>query len=166
MDMKTMVHLIVSENAWRDRLSRKNSLIVYYLITVALVAVLGFILASKLIEHEKFIFQMELSPMPLMKDYAEYISWAVPASCLLILSLLFVNHVTRWWGVLASLVLFGTFSIYIVYMLLSPYSLPCTCAGLANGISWAWQLVINIILMLLAYCGLKLHRHIPNTETS
>ena len=102
--------------------------------------------ASKFLDYDKFVFQMRLAPVPLMKTFAPIIGWFVPSIELVIAIFLTVGFFCpniQKNGLYAAVVLLSAFEIYIVIMLLSGSKLPCTCGGVISKMGWKEHLLFN-----------------------
>lgn len=104
---------------------------------------------SKLLEQDIFVFQMKLSPVKFMAQWAAVLGWLVPLVELFIVGLLLIKNF-RTAGLYLSFLLLLAFEIYITSMLLSGLSLPCTCGGVISRLGWKGHLVFNAAFMLLA----------------
>jgi putative oxidoreductase len=107
--------------------------------------------ASKFLDYEKFVFQMRLSPLPLMKIAAPILGWAVPAIEILIAFILAVGFFyppIQNKGLYASVALIPAFEIYIAAMLISGSHLPCTCGGIVSQMGWGQHLLFNAFFII------------------
>jgi len=116
---------------------------------------------SKLLEQEMFIFQMKLSPFPMMDKLAPLLAWFLPISELLIVCFLFFKK-SRKLGLILSIALLSLFELYILWMLFSGLHLPCTCGGLMAKLSWKGHLAFNAMFILLSFIALRPDRASPN----
>lgn len=88
-------------------------------------------------------------------ELAEVLTFAVPITELLI-ALLLLFSVTRWWGFLSSLLLLTIFITYVGLIWVGAFPrVPCNCAGIINSLGWAEHFALNLILIGLAIVGLK-----------
>lgn len=117
--------------------------------TPLLVLLFSYTAFSKLLEHDKFIFQMNLSPFPLMPDFAVPLAWILPQVELVIVVLLLYPVYHRA-GLIASIALLLVFEIYIAGMMFSGLKLPCTCGGIISKMSWGAHLAFNAFFILFA----------------
>jgi putative oxidoreductase len=104
---------------------------------------------SKLLEQDIFVFQMKLSPVKFMAQWAAILGWLVPLAELFIVGLLLIKDF-RTTGLYLSFFLLLAFEIYISAMLLSGLSLPCTCGGVISRLGWKGHLLFNAAFMLVA----------------
>lgn len=140
------------------QINRKE--IITLIATILLVMLFGYTAFSKLLEYDKFIFQMRLAPAPLMAWAAPLLAWLVPVVEFLIVGLLVMGlYVERWWftGFYASFFLLLVFQIYIIVMLFSGAKLPCTCGGIISKMSWTQHLWFNGAFMLVAALPVIMH---------
>jgi putative oxidoreductase len=121
---------------------------------------------SKLLEPDKFIFQMRLSPLSVMQWAAPLLRWIIPLSEAAIVISLFARK-TRIVGFLSSLFLLSVFEIYITAMLISGLDLPCTCGGIISKLSWKNHLWFNgffIVMIILSLIQQKRHRNVETAK--
>lgn len=131
------------------------------MITFLLIILFAYTATSKVIDYHKFVFQMRLAPVPLMKTLAPAIGWIMPlAEWMLVIALgrgiIFPRRLLLplW----MSLFLFLLFEVYISVMLLSGLRLPCTCGGVISEMSWSQHLIFNAVFLLLNGIALWLHK--------
>ncbi|SDD83961.1 DoxX-like family protein [Algoriphagus faecimaris] len=92
-------------------------------------------------------------PMP--NDLEEVLAIGVPALELL-LALLLLFQVSRWWGYLGSLLLLSVFTTYVGLIWVGAFPrVPCSCAGFMESMGWAEHFFLNLGLMGLAVYGLR-----------
>ena len=109
---------------------------------------------SKFLDHYRFVFQMRLAPLPLMKSLAPVLGWLMPAmESLTVLGLLI--PVYRLKALYASVILLCSFEIYITGMLLSGLELPCTCGGIISRMSWGQHLVFNAVFIGIGFMAIS-----------
>lgn len=137
---------------WRTAgsLNRKETLITC---TVLLTILLFMYTAvSKLLEYDKFVFQMRLAPLPMIRTWAPIVAWIIPIVELLLVALLYKKR-TRYLGMVSSLVLLTCFEIYITWMKIVEMQtgarLPCTCGGIISTMGWTTHLLFNAVFILL-----------------
>lgn len=120
-----------------------------FIAAVLLVLLWGYAAFSKLAEYDRFVEQMLLAPVPLMKFFGPLLGWIIPAVELVLLGLLLWDRFRRM-GLLFSLLLLLVFQGYILVMLLSGLDLPCTCGGLISKLQWKEHLIFNAVFMGVA----------------
>jgi putative oxidoreductase len=129
------------------------------MILFLLVILFTYTAAGKFLDHDKFVYQMQLAPLPLMRLAAPFLGWFIPSIEALVAIGLLISR-CRLIALYSSLGLLITFELYITGMLLSGHDLPCTCGGVIAHMTWQQHLVFNgtfIILILIAIKGQK-HR--------
>jgi len=126
---------------------------VSFVAALPLILLFGYTAFSKLMEYDKFIFQMRLAPVPFMRWAAPILAWLVPLMELGIVAMLVGGLFKERWrlaGFFSSFCLLLSFQIYISMMMLSGSKLPCTCGGLVSSLSWGYHLLLNWGFMLIA----------------
>lgn len=107
---------------------------------------------SKLLEYDKFVFQMRLAPLSLMYSWAPIIAWVVPTVELILVVLLYLDR-TRLLGMVGSFLLMMSFQGYIIWIKLlhiqTGVKLPCTCGGIISKMSWTTHLLFNAVFVFL-----------------
>ncbi|MBN7816912.1 MauE/DoxX family redox-associated membrane protein [Algoriphagus pacificus] len=89
------------------------------------------------------------------EELAEVLSYAVPITELLI-ALLLLFSVTRWWGYLSSLLLLTVFTTYVGLIWVGAFPrVPCNCAGILESLDWEAHFWLNCFLIGLSILGLK-----------
>ena len=137
-------------------------------IIIEAIALLFFILflytaVSKIIDYHRFVFQMRLAPLPILKVIAPTIGWLVPVVELFI-SIILITRKYRQLAFYFSVALLSVFELYILFMLIFNTELPCTCGGIISQMSWKAHVVFNAIFITLGVIGLRELRHIRNIE--
>ncbi|WP_051315450.1 MauE/DoxX family redox-associated membrane protein [Algoriphagus terrigena] len=89
-------------------------------------------------------------------ELAEILSYAVPGVELLI-TLLLLFSVTRWWGYLGSVLLLTVFITYVGLIWVGAFPrVPCNCAGILESLGWAEHFLLNLICIGISISGLRL----------
>lgn len=138
----------------------KKNEIIALIATILLMLLFGYTAFSKLLEYDKFIFQMRLAPAPLMAWAAPVLAWLLPMVEFLIVGMLIVGLYSeryRFVGFYASFFLLLIFQVYIFIMLFSGSKLPCTCGGIISKMSWTQHLWYNGAFMLVAVLPVIMH---------
>ncbi|MGN8055156.1 MauE/DoxX family redox-associated membrane protein [Pedobacter sp. 22163] len=123
--------------------------LIMLLSSLLLVLLWGYAGFSKLADYHRFVQQMQLAPVPLMKQLAPVLGIAVPFAELVLVGLLFSERFRKT-GLLLSFFLLLAFTAYISLMLLSGLRLPCTCGGLISKLGWQQHLFFNAFFMLIS----------------
>jgi putative oxidoreductase len=92
---------------------------------------------------------------PLIGNFSNLVAWSLPIVELFVALSLFIPA-TRLKGLFASLILMSGFTLYLIYMLLFTPSLPCTCGGMLQKLSWPQHLVLNVIYIILSLVAIRL----------
>ncbi|MBW4888946.1 hypothetical protein KXQ82_04440 [Mucilaginibacter sp. HMF5004] len=119
------------------------------IITFLFILLFAYTAVSKFLDHNKFVFQMRLAPLSILKLMAPTLGWIVPVTELLIAIALLSDRL-RLIALYFSVVLLITFEVYIAGMLLSGHLLPCTCGGIISKMSWKQHLIFNAGFIILA----------------
>jgi uncharacterized membrane protein YphA (DoxX/SURF4 family) len=87
-------------------------------------------------------------------ELAEILSYAVPITEI-ILAILLVLNISRWWGYLGSILLLTVFITYVGLIWVGAFPrVPCNCAGLIDSMGWTAHMILNLNLLILAIVGL------------
>jgi hypothetical protein len=116
---------------------------------VLLILLFGYTAVSKILEYNKFVFQMKLAQMPMIATLAPLLGILLPILELVIAGMLYKDSL-RIKGSYASFLLLLTFEIYISIMLLSGEKLPCTCGGIISQMGWKTHLLFNAVFMVIS----------------
>lgn len=115
---------------------------------------------SKLIDYE--VFRMQLMQSPLLKAFAWLISWGLPLTEIVVVSLLLMKK-TRLLGLFSALALMTMFTTYIIILLNYSRVIPCSCGGILAALSWSQHLFVNLFFVLISMVGILLCS-LPVTE--
>jgi uncharacterized membrane protein YphA (DoxX/SURF4 family) len=118
---------------------------------------------NKLLDHNKFQFQLGQSPF--IEPMAGFISIALPAGELVIAALLIFKR-TRLPGLYASIFLMALFTAYVYIMLRFSYDLPCSCGGVLEALSWESHLIFNSVYTVLALTGAFLYEMVIGKQVT
>ena len=95
-------------------------------------------------------------------ELSEVLIYAIPGIELL-LALLLLFTVTRWWGYLGSALLLTVFTTYVGLIWVGAFPrVPCSCAGILESLGWGEHLVLNLVFVGIAVFGMYLNpsRHV------
>ena len=118
---------------------------------------------SKLLAYP--LFTAQLAMHPLLKPFAGWLAWGVPAAELLIAALLVIPF-TRLIGLYGSAILLFIFTVYLTGMILTDSHLPCSCGGIISGFTWRQHIVFNLVFLGLAVTGITLDKRKDKTALS
>jgi hypothetical protein len=99
----------------------------------------------------------QMALMPLLTPVAHIIVWLLPVTEIIITLLLFF-YKTRKTGFYAATILMTLFTVYITYMMIVHPTLPCSCGGFLNALSWTGHLIFNGVFILLGITALRILR--------
>jgi hypothetical protein len=108
-------------------------------IRTLLIALFLYAALSKILDEHYLI---KLSRSPLIAGKTVVIAWLLPMSEIITVLLLLFNR-TLFLGLISSLMLMITFTVYVCMILNYPQAL-CTCGGLFEKMSWISHLIFNI----------------------
>jgi len=119
-----------------------------------LILLFAYTATSKFLDYNLFVFQMMRAPVPIIKSIAPVLGWLMPTiEASLVLALLWPKTKIR--AMIVSIFLLVVFEIYILAMVLSGLSLPCTCGGIISSMSWMQHLIFNGVLILIGIVALR-----------
>ncbi|HEY9561054.1 MAG TPA: MauE/DoxX family redox-associated membrane protein [Anseongella sp.] len=103
--------------------------------------------SSKLMEFSVFQFQMQLHPLP---DWlAALLGWSLPPAELALAALLAIPK-TRYTGLCLSFVALLSFTVYILWLLVTQDHIPCACGGPISGFTWWQHIAFNLFFAFAA----------------
>lgn len=127
-------------------------------IFISLIALLfAYTAASKLLDYNRFVFQMQLAPLPLLYKVAPVLGIAIPTIELFIVIGLLIKKY-RVMALSTTIGLLISFEIYITGMMMTGRHLPCTCGGIISKMGWGQHLIFNMFFILIALTAIVLIR--------
>lgn len=108
---------------------------------------------SKLMDYDKF--QLQISKSPIITDFASVLVWLVPG-LEIVISLALLIERTRLIGLYAAFALMLLFTFYIYAILNYSDSIPCSCGGVLQKMTWDQHLIFNIVFVVLGIVGILL----------
>lgn len=108
---------------------------------------------SKLLDYRQF--RMQLGQSPLLARFSGLVVWAIP-TIEIVISVLLIFERTRLLGLLVSFSLMIMFTAYIILITRFTASVPCSCGGILENLSWNEHLIFNVAFALLALIGIVL----------
>lgn len=116
-------------------------------ISAFLVMLLVYAAFSKLLDTERFIRQIRLSPL-IPGGMHEAVAYAIPATEIIIgLALCFAR--TRKAGLYAGYFLMLLFTLYLYFLLHYSTYIPCSCGGILGKMSWEVHILFNLVVSIL-----------------
>lgn len=125
-------------------------------ISYLFIALFLYTAVSKLMTFESF--QHVLGRSPLIGHYNTFVAWTIPVTEIVVSVFLLIPNVKKI-GLYLSLLLMLTFTIYLIYMLMSGSQLPCHCGGVISTMSWKEHIIFNAGFILLAIVGITTQKH-------
>lgn len=124
------------------------------LVTGLLIILWAYASASKLFDLQKFKQAMLTQVFP--KWMGKIFVYLVPLMEIVMIVLLLIPE-TRLIGMYASLFVMIAFTLYVGGAVFNFYDRhPCACGGLFSRLGWYKHFKLNIILSLIALCGVLL----------
>ncbi|WP_396127661.1 MauE/DoxX family redox-associated membrane protein [Algoriphagus halophytocola] len=75
----------------------------------------------------------------------------------MLIALLLLFSITRWWGYLGSILLLTVFTTYVGLIWVGAFPrVPCNCAGILESLGWLEHFVLNMICIGIAVWGIRL----------
>jgi putative oxidoreductase len=100
-------------------------------------------------------FRWQLANQDIPGSWIALLFWLIPGAELLTCILLLGNR-TRWFGLVLSLALLLTFTIYIALLLAGARErMPCACGGVISGFSWTGHFLFNIFFTAINILALR-----------
>lgn len=118
--------------------------------------------ASKLFAYDNTFLQMSKSPI--ITDFAHILVWLVPLTEFVISTLLLINR-TVLLGLYLSFAMMSLFTAYIYAILNYSDSVPCSCGGVIENMTWQQHLIFNIVFMVFALLGIIIHSTMKKYKT-
>lgn len=140
----------------------KQKSVVELFVTI-LVFVFLYTAANKLLEPR--IFRYSLSQSPVLKQAADYITYALPVAELLTVILMIVPR-TRLLGLYVVSAMLTVFTVYLIWMVMFTPKLPCGCGGIIAKLGWRNHIFVNLALLGMAIGGVVLQRKLRLAQYS
>lgn len=98
-------------------------------------------------------FHEQLAKSPGLEEYGEPVAYSIIALQTVNVILLCYRPL-RFFGLLIAFGMLTVFTAYNGFILIDSKTLPCTCIGLFEKMTWKGNLVLNIGLMITALTGI------------
>ncbi len=99
-------------------------------------------------------FRKEMNNQPLPNCWTPFLVWFFPCAEILLSAALIFER-TRLFGLYASLVLMGIFTLYSLLILFHVFSyIPCSCGGIIKQLTWPQHLVLNLFFVAASIIGI------------
>lgn len=127
-------------------------------IPLFLIVLFAYTGTSKLIQHH--IFLQQLDKIKILHDFKLIISYFIPL-IEIITAMLLLFDLTRYIGLLFSVILMMLFTVYVL-LILSGNRIPCSCGGIISKMNWTQHLYFNSIFLILSLTSLSYYKLINN----
>ena len=128
---------------------KKNTIV--ELISSLLMFLFLYTALSKLLEFDKFKYQIGQSPF--ITNISWLVIWSIPLAEI-ITSIFLIFKRTRLAGLYLSFFLLLLFTGYVFIMLRYSSYLPCSCGGVLSIMSWKQHLIFNLVFTGLSLAGI------------
>lgn len=124
------------------------------LLGFTLILMYSYAAASKLIIFNSLRLQLLVQPLP--RWSVTYLVYIIPASeVIVVMCLLFKS--TRITGFIGSATLMLMFTMYVGLAMSGAFgSIPCSCGGIIQKLSWAQHFIFNLIFLTISIYGIIL----------
>lgn len=140
----------------------KIKTILLELLIAALILLFVYSPASKLLKFEDY--QLAMDAQPLIPWFRSLLVYALPISELLVVVMMAMPKLRKI-GLLSSLALLVTFTIYIILIKVNYYGrIPCSCGGVIKDLSWTEHLYFNISFIIINIAALWLFYKVSKSE--
>jgi hypothetical protein len=130
---------------------KKNTIV--ELISALLLVLFIYTALSKLLDFDKFKYQIGQSPF--ITNISWLVIWSIPLAEI-ITSILLIFKRTRLAGLYLSFFLMLLFTGYVFIMLRYSSYLPCSCGGVLSIMSWKQHFIFNGAFTGLSLAGIML----------
>jgi Methylamine utilisation protein MauE len=135
-------------------ISIRVKLLIVEIISCLFIILFVYAALSKLLDYENFTVQIGNSPI--LTKISKQIAWFIPTTEIFLAAFL-ASTKHRLTGLYGSLTLMAIFTSYIIAILQFSYTIPCSCGGVLQKLSWQEHLVFNIGFTILAAAGIMLY---------
>lgn len=108
---------------------------------------------SKLMEFD--VFKQQIAESPILTPVAPIVAALLPATEIILVVLFFIPR----WRLLTfyvSLTLMILFTLYVAGILVFDKTLPCSCGGIMEELSWPQHIVLNLVFIAMALVAIRL----------
>ena len=128
---------------------KKNTIV--ELISALLLILFLYTALSKLLDFDKFKYQISQSPF--ITNISWLVIWSIPLAEI-ITSIFLIFKRTRLAGLYLSFFLMLLFTGYVFIMLRYSSYLPCSCGGVLSIMSWKQHFIFNMAFTGLSLAGI------------
>ena len=140
----------------------KTKTIIVNYIVVLFIILFTYTGIDKLMEYDLFKKQIEVSPI--ISPFA-FLAKALPFFEIVICLLLVIPKF-RLTGLYFSTFIMILFTLYVIAIIAIDKTLPCTCGGVIQELSWNAHLIFNCFFVMLGFIGIKLQKQINRSLAS
>lgn len=120
-----------------------------------LILLFAYTATSKLFAFHRF--ESVLRSAPLIGYHARLFAALIPAVEWVVV-LLLLQPLSRKSGLIASGLVLIVFTVYMAFMVFTDPSLPCSCGGVIQQLSWKQHIVFNLLFIAIAAAGIAAER--------
>lgn len=131
-------------------MSGKPFTILIEIISALLILLFVYTALSKLIDFHKFRIVLTISP--LIGTNAKFIGGLIIIIELATAFLLLIPSLRKL-GLCMSFLMMTAFTLYIGYMITSSSTLPCSCGGVIQQMTWKQHFLFNVIFTSISLIG-------------
>lgn len=113
--------------------------------------------ASKLMEYS--VFKEQIAESPILAPVAPVIGILLPVTEIVLVLLFFIPR-WRLKVFYASLTLMSLFTLYVIGILIFDDTLPCSCGGVMEALSWPQHIIFNSAFIVLALVAIRLIKQV------
>lgn len=140
----------------RIYLSSRTKEIIVDIISYLFIFLFVYTAYSKGINHSGF--SKSLGRYKMIENYTDQIAWLVPAAEVFVSGFLLFPK-TRKLGLIASLILMLTFTVFLLFMVFTMDSLFCSCGGVLSSMGFWEHIWFNVGFIVLAIIGIVLFKN-------
>jgi hypothetical protein len=130
-----------------------RSRIALQIICALFILLFGYAASTKIADYDTF--RAQIGQSSLITNYADVLSWLIPAIEFLIVILLLFRNTQRL-GLYMSTSLMLMFVLYIGVILVYDSNVPCSCGGIIAKMNWGQHLLFNCVFLLLGIVAIFL----------
>lgn len=143
-------------------LSSKTKEIVIDIICYLFVILFVYTASNKIWKFDSFVFV--LGKMPFIGEtFNSFVGYFIPTAEIII-SITLITPIAKKVGLLSSLVLMISFTLYLIFMFFYAAQLPCNCGGVISRMTWGQHIWFNIVFILLAVIGYKFNKDVRTNK--
>lgn len=124
-------------------------------IRILLIFLFAYVATSKIIDYQKFSVQLQQSPI--LTNFSREIAIAVPVVELILVLFLVTDRFMNlaFYGCYSLMVIFTSYITVIIWF---SDTIPCSCGGILEQMSWNQHLVFNVFISVFTIIAILLNR--------